>query len=101
MREKCTYGNKAESELLCVRVATALIKQICNHTKSDVIREYVSELSKFLFYCSRYLPSLNNCPGKKKITIALAKTLVRNGRKANEIQMCDIICRCLHYDCGI
>ena len=72
-RQKCTYGNMAESELLCVRVAT-LQNQICKHTKSDVIRQYMSELSRF-FHCSRYLPGLNYCPGKNHT--ALAITLVR------------------------
>ena len=62
----------AESELLCVRVATLIRKQICKHTKSDVIKQYIlSELSSFFvwffIYCSLYLPSLNYCPGEKDI----------------------------------
>ena len=62
VRQKYTYRNMAESELLCVRVATLH----GNKYKSDVIRLYMSELSIFLFYWSRYLPSHNYCPGKKK-----------------------------------
>ena len=40
---KSKYGNMTESEMICVRVAT-LLKQICKHTKTDVIRQYMSEL---------------------------------------------------------
>ena len=50
-------------KLLCVR---------WKHAKSDVIRQYLSELSRFLFYCSRYLSFLKG----KNIDIALAITLV-------------------------
>ena len=51
VRQKCTFGNMAESELLCVRVATSL------RNKYAHIRQYMlSELPRFLFYCSRYLP---------------------------------------------
>ena len=40
-------------------------KQICKHSKSDVIRQYtLSESSTFFFYCSRYLSSHNYCPDK-------------------------------------
>ena len=38
----------AESELLCVRVATFNLEEICKHSKRDVIRKYtLSELSRF------------------------------------------------------
>ncbi len=47
--EKYTYGNMANSEMLCVRVANKIKK--VNHFKSDVIRQptMLSELSRFLF----------------------------------------------------
>ena len=47
------------------------------HTKSDVIRQYTSsELPRFLFYGSRYLPSLNYSPGKKQQHIDIALAIV-------------------------
>ena len=63
----CETENMAESELLCVRVATLPRSKYASIlVKSDVIRQYMlSELPRFLFYCCRYLPSLNYCPGKK------------------------------------
>ena len=59
---ECTYENMAESELLCVGVATLLR----NEYKSDIIKQYMSELSKFLLFFQlffnfnffRYLPRL-------------------------------------------
>ena len=60
----------AWSELLYVKVATLIRnKYACMHTKSDVIGQYMSELSRFLFYCSRYLPSLNIAQAKKHRTM--------------------------------
>ena len=57
----------AESELLCVRVATLLRNKYASIQRVDVIGQYMlAELLRFLFYCSRYLPSHNYCPGKKK-----------------------------------
>ena len=44
-RQKCTYGNMAESELLCVRVTILLRKKKCKHSKSDIMRQYMPELS--------------------------------------------------------
>ena len=71
LRQKCTYGNMVECELLCERAAK---KQICKHTTSDVIKQYMSELARFLFYCSKYLPSPT--VEAENIDIALAKTMV-------------------------
>ena len=39
-----------ESELLCVRVATLLRKQICKHTKSDIIKLSCSQNYQDFFY---------------------------------------------------
>ena len=50
VRHKCTYGNMAESELICVR-AVLLRTEDASTLKSDVIRQYLlSELSRYLFY---------------------------------------------------
>ena len=47
LRQKCTYGNITESELLCVRVVL-YVKRICKLTKSDAIRQYMlSECQDF------------------------------------------------------
>ena len=69
MTYKCTYEYMAESKLLCVRVATLL------RNKHASILSVISQ--GFLFYCSRYLPSLS--PGKENIDIALAITLRAEG----------------------
>ena len=69
------------------------------------MRQYMSELSRFLFYvldidivnnayrkCSwgeKASPSLNAA----MIDIALVLTLVRTSRRANPILICDVICR--------
>ena len=47
------------------------LKQISHHIKkSDVIRQYMlPKLSTFLFYCSRYLPSLIYFTGKNNNNI--------------------------------
>ena len=57
VRQKYTYGNMAESELLCVIGATLLRNKY-------VIRQNMSELSIYFFYCSGYLPRHNYCPDK-------------------------------------
>ena len=48
VRQKCSYGNMAESELLCVRVATLLRKK-CKHNKSDVKAVHVRIVNFFFF----------------------------------------------------
>ena len=58
----------------------------------------LSELSRLLFYSSRYLPSLNYAQGKN-VAIALAITLARTSLRASPVTICDVICRCLLYDC--
>ena len=65
----------AESELLCVSVATLL-----RNLYASVLREShkAIHVRRFLFDCSRYLSSLNYSPGKKNnLDIVLAITLVR------------------------
>ena len=47
--QKCTYRNLAESELLCVRVATLLRSKNGKHTKSDVIGRTCSQ--NYQYYC--------------------------------------------------
>ena len=66
MRQKCTYGNMTESELLCVKVATLLRNKYASALRVSHKAMHVW-IVKIFFYCSRYLPSLNYCPGKNKI----------------------------------
>ena len=48
MRQKYTYVNMAENELLCVRVVTLLRSKDASTQKSDVIRQCLySKLSRF------------------------------------------------------
>ena len=62
VRQKCTYGNMAESELLCVRVATLLRNKYASILRVISLGSTCQNCQDF-FYCSRYLPSLNFCPG--------------------------------------
>ena len=55
----------AESELLCVRVAALLRHKYASILRVMSMRQYMSELLRFLFYCSRYLPSLSTAQEKK------------------------------------
>ena len=50
--------------------------QRCQHIKSDIIRQYMSELSRLFFYCSRYFHSINY-PQAKNIPISIAINLER------------------------
>ena len=41
MRQNCTYGNMAESELLCVRVAALLTCKDTRTLRDDVIMQHM------------------------------------------------------------
>ena len=78
MRHKCTYGNMAESKLLCVRADTLLRSKYASITKSDVIRQYVSELSRFYSIVLDICQALITAQAKtNNIAIALAITKAR------------------------
>ena len=99
VRQKCTYGNMAEWELLCVRV---VILHRNKHTKSSVIGSTCQNCQDFYFNVRDICQALM-LPSQKKlqnIDIALAITLVTIRWRANPILICDVNCRCL-YICGM
>ena len=63
--DRCAHnGNIAESELRCVSVATLLRNKYASILRMEVMRQYMSELSRYLFQCSS-LPSFKYCPVKR------------------------------------
>ena len=105
VRQKCTYGNIVVSELLCVRVATLI------GNKYASIPRVLSYDNTCWHNCQDFYSivldiclALTTAQAKKIFFLMdtpLAKTLVRASWRANPILVCDMICRCLLYDCGM